>query len=162
MATRIAVISDTHLAAARELPAECAELIAGSDLVLHAGDISTAEVLAAIEAIGPPVRAVQGNVDDAALRRELPVELWVDVEGVRIAIVHDAGSAAGRLRRMRHRFPDAQAVVFGHSHMPLLEVEDGFQIFNPGSPTQRRRAPNRSMGVADARDGEIRFRHLAL
>ena len=162
MATRIAVIADTHLAAAQELPPECAELIADCDLVIHAGDIATGEVLAAIEEIGPPVRAVQGNVDDAALRRRLPLELQVDVDGARIAVLHDAGSAAGRLARLRRQYPEAQAVVFGHSHMPLHEVEGGFQIFNPGSPTQRRRAPNRTMGVAEVRGGQISFRHLAL
>ena len=162
MATRIAVISDTHLTGAQALPLACVELLSGCDLAIHAGDVSTAEALTAIESIGPPVRAVQGNVDDAALRRLLPVELQVDVDGVQVAVVHDAGDAAGRLARLRRRFPTASAVVFGHSHIPLHEAANGFQIFNPGSPTQRRRAPNTSMGIAEVSDGEIRFRHLAV
>ena len=124
--------------------------------------MSTAAALAAIEAIGPPVHAVQGNVDEEALTRTLPVELRLGVEGVQIAVLHDAGPAAGRLTRLRQRFPDTAAVVFGHSHMPLHETEEGFQIFNPGSPTQRRRAPYPSMGIAEVEGSEIRFQHLAL
>jgi predicted phosphodiesterase len=101
-------------------------------------------------------------VDEDALRRRLPEEQVVEVDGVRVGLVHDAGPARGRLRRMRRRFPDAEAVIFGHSHIPLLERDDGFQIFNPGSPTERRRAPRHTMGLAAVRDGEIRFEHLAL
>jgi predicted phosphodiesterase len=63
---------------------------------------------------------------------------------------------------MRARFPDAHAVLFGHSHLPLHEERDGFQLFNPGSPTERRRAPNRSMGIAEVRHGRIVLRHLIL
>jgi putative phosphoesterase len=162
VATRLALIADSYLSAEGEVPPACAELIADADLVLHAGDVSSAAALARIEAIGPPVSAVQGNVEDAALRRSLPVELRMRVEEVRIAIVHDAGPATGRLQRLRARFPRADLVVFGHSHMPLYEVEGAFQIFNPGSPTQRRRAPHRSAGVAEISGGEIRLEHIAL
>jgi uncharacterized protein len=105
---------------------------------------------------------VQGNVEDGELQRLLPVELRLEVEGLEVGVLHDAGPAAGRLARLRRRFPDAAAVVFGHSHMPLHETEAGFQIFNPGSPTQRRRAPQRTMGIAEVEGGEIRFQHLAL
>ena len=78
-------------------------------------------------------------------------------------MVHDAGPAAGRLARMRRRFPDAQAVVFGHSHLPLLELaEDGFAIFNPGSPTERRRAPRHTMGLARVQAGAIQFELIPL
>ena len=77
-------------------------------------------------------------------------------------MIHDAGPADGRLRRMRRRFADADAVVFGHSHIPLLETEAGFTIFNPGSPTERRRAPRHTMGVATASDGAVAFELVAL
>jgi hypothetical protein len=77
-------------------------------------------------------------------------------------MVHDAGPAAGRLERMRARFPEADAVVFGHSHVPLHEEREGFQIFNPGSPTDRRRAPRHTMGIAEVEEGEIRFRIVPL
>ena len=145
----IAVISDTHMPrGARRLPDACVERIAGADLLLHAGDFSTLDVLRELEAIGPPVVGVHGNVDSAELRRLLPEERVVDAEGARIAIVHDAGPRTGRLDRVRRRFGDrADVVVFGHSHLPLHErAPDGFQLLNPGSPTERRRAPSHTMG----------------
>jgi putative phosphoesterase len=152
----IAVISDTHMPrGGRRLPDACVERIAAADLVLHAGDVMTVEVLRELEAIGPPVAAVHGNMDSAELRRLLPAERLVEAEGARIAMVHDAGPRAGRLERMRRRFGErAGAVVFGHSHIPLHErAGDGFQLFNPGSPTERRRAPSHTMGMARV-DGE--------
>ena len=155
----IAVISDTHLPrGARRLPDACVERIAAADLLLHAGDFSTLEVLRELEAIGPPVAGVYGNVDSAELRRLLPPERVVEADGARIAVLHDAGPRAGRLERMRRRFGDrAEIVVFGHSHLPLHEqAPDGFQIFNPGSPTERRRAPAHTMGRITVRDGLAR------
>jgi uncharacterized protein len=162
VATTVAVVADTHARGALELPAACARVLAGADLILHAGDISTAETLAWLECFGPPVRAVQGNVDSPELRRLLPRSLEIEVESVQIAVVHDAGPAAGRLARLRRRFPAADAVIFGHSHMPLHEAADGLQIFNPGSPTQRRRAPWRSIGLALVEGTKIRFEHVRL
>jgi uncharacterized protein len=155
----IAVIADTHLPrGARRLPEACVERIAGSDLLLHAGDFSTLEVLRELEAIGPPVLGVHGNVDSAELRGLLPAERVVEAEGARIAMVHDSGPRAGRLARLRARFGDrADVVVFGHSHTPLLEqAEHGFQILNPGSPTERRRAPAHTMGLIHASGGSPR------
>jgi uncharacterized protein len=152
----IAVISDTHLPrGARRLPDGCVERIAAADLLLHAGDFSTLEVLRELEAIGPPVLGVHGNVDSADLRRLLPEERIVEAEGARIAMLHDAGQRTGRLERMRRRFGDrADVLVFGHSHLPLHEeAPDGFQIFNPGSPTERRRAPTHTMGLIRVADG---------
>jgi putative phosphoesterase len=125
---------------------------------MHAGDFSTAAVLDALESIGPPVAAVSGNVDEPALRARLPERRVVEIGGARIAMVHDAGPSAGRLARMRRAFPDATAVVFGHSHIPLCERDaDGFQIFNPGSPTDRRRQPHHTMGLATVSGGAIEF-----
>jgi putative phosphoesterase len=118
-------------------------------------------VLADLRELGPVV-AVHGNVDSAELRRELPESISLDLEGATLAVIHDAGPARGRLERLRARFPDADAVVFGHSHMPLHDERDGFQIFNPGSPTERRRAPTRSMGEATVTKRGIELRHLAL
>ena len=152
----IAIISDTHLPrGARRLPDACVERIEAADLLLHAGDFSTLDVLRELESIGPPVAAVHGNVDSADLRRLLPEERIVEAEGVRIAMLHDAGPRAGRLERMRRRFGGrADLVVFGHSHMPLHEQgSDGFQILNPGSPTERRRAPTHTMGLIGVENG---------
>jgi uncharacterized protein len=158
LAVVIAVISDTHLPRGRRrLPDACVERIRISDLLLHAGDIATPEVLDEIASIGPPVKAVYGNVDAPELRERLPEALSVDADGARIAMVHDAGPARGRIERMRRRFPDADAVVFGHSHISLHEDAGGFQIFNPGSPTDRRRQRHHTMGLADARGGHVAF-----
>ena len=156
----IAVISDTHLPrGARRLPDECRERIAAADLLLHAGDFVTLDVLRDLERIGPPLAAVHGNVDCAELRRLLPVERVVEAAGARIVLVHDAGPRRGRLDRMWRRFGSrADALVFGHSHQPLHETAaDGFQIFNPGSPTERRRAPAHTMGLARVEDGAPSF-----
>ena len=133
-----------------------------ADLVLHAGDFSVAPVLEDIRALGPQVAAVHGNVDSADVRRLLPERQVVDAGGVRIGLVHDAGPSSGRLRRMRLAFPECDAVVFGHSHIPLHEEDGGFQIFNPGSPTDRRRQPRHSMGAARVADGRISFEHVWL
>src|SRR3954447_3170726 len=134
----------------------------GADMIIHAGDFTTPEVLLDLEALGPPVAAVHGNVDAPELRERLPEARMVDAGGVAIAMVHDAGTARGRLRRMRLRFPDVAAVVFGHSHIPLHETADGFQIFNPGSPTDRRRQPRHTMGIARVGRGSIAFEVLEL
>ena len=161
--TRLAIISDTHLPrGSRRLPDRCVELLRGAELILHAGDISSVAALAELRAIGPPVHAVHGNVDEPALRERLPAERVVEAGGARIAMVHDAGPSRGRLERMRLRFPEADAVVFGHSHIPLHAEGDGFQIFNPGSPTDRRRQPRHTMGLAEVAGGRVRFRLLAL
>jgi putative phosphoesterase len=157
----LAVVSDTHLPrGSRVLPEECLERMRAADLILHAGDLVTPEVLADLRALGRPVAAVHGNVDDHEVRRLLPSARMVATAGARIAMVHDAGAADGRLARLRRRFPDADAVVFGHSHVPLHERDaaTGFQIFNPGSPTDRRRAPTHTMGLARiGEDGAVNF-----
>ena len=159
----LAVISDTHMPrGARRLPDACVERLRSADLILHAGDFMTVDVLEAIEALGPPVAGVVGNVDEPGLVMRLPSARVVEAEGARIAIVHDAGAAAGRLERMRRRFKDADAVVFGHSHLPLHERDGDFQIFNPGSPTERRKAPVNSMGLARAEAGRIEFELVTL
>jgi uncharacterized protein len=159
----LAIISDTHLPkGARRLPERCLGLLRDADLIVHAGDFSSAAVLAELRALGPPVVAVHGNVDCERLRRELPAQATVEAEGAEIAVVHDAGPARGRLARMRRRFPSAAAVVFGHSHAPLHEEADGFQIFNPGSPTERRRSPVHTMGLARVSEGRVEFELVAL
>jgi putative phosphoesterase len=146
----------------RAIPAACLERLRAADAILHAGDFVTAEVLDLLESLGPPVHAVHGNVDEPALRVRLPAVRIVDADGARIVMTHDGGPADGRLGRLRARFPDADAVVFGHSHLPLHEERDGFHIFNPGSPTERRRAPRHTMGTATARGGRLEFALIPL
>ncbi|MDA0184463.1 YfcE family phosphodiesterase [Solirubrobacter phytolaccae] len=157
----LAVISDTHMPrGARRLPVEH---LVGVDAILHAGDLMERSVLEELQGIGPPVHAVQGNVDDAWLRARLPLQRTLEFAGVRIGMVHDAGPTKGRLARLRRRFPDEDAVIFGHSHIPLHEVDaDGFQIFNPGSATDRRRQPVHTMGFARIEDRKLTFDLLEL
>ena len=156
----IAVISDTHLPRGRRrLPEACLERLREAELVLHAGDLTSEEFLDELEALGTPVLAIHGNVDSPALRVRLPASRVVEAQGARIAMVHDAGPAEGRLARLRRRFPGADAVVFGHSHIPLHEEDaGGFQIFNPGSPTDRRRQPHHTMGEARVEATGVSFR----
>jgi putative phosphoesterase len=159
----IAIVADTHLPRGeRRLPDRCVELLRAAELILHAGDISTVGVLDQLRALGPRVAAVHGNVDEPALREQLPAEIELDVGSARLAMTHDAGPASGRIARLRRRFPAADAVVFGHSHIPLLERDGGFQIFNPGSPTDRRRQPQHTIGLARVAGERIVFEHVAL
>jgi hypothetical protein len=162
----IAIISDTHMPKGwRRLPDGCVQRLRAADLIVHAGDLSTLEVLQELQTYGRVV-AVHGNVDDAAVRAALPTTAVVEAGGARLAVTHDAGASPGRLERMRRRFAGAgvdtgsgvDAVVFGHSHIPLHErAADGFQIFNPGSPTERRRAPHHTMGICQADGGTLTF-----
>ena len=161
----IAIISDTHLPrGSRALPEACLDRLRMADLIVHAGDFSRIEVLEELKTCGPPVIGVYGNTDDAPLRAALPESALVPVaEGRKLAVIHDSGPAQGRLRRLRTRFPGADAVVFGHSHIPLHErAPDGFQIFNPGSPTDRRRQRRHTMGVCRVRTGRLEFELIEL
>jgi putative phosphoesterase len=159
----IAIVSDTHMPKGiRRLPDACIDRLKAADLIVHAGDLSRISVLNELRSYSKVI-AVHGNVDDFQIRQALPETATFEAEGVRIAVVHDAGPAKGRLTRLKRRFPAANAVVFGHSHMPLHETStDGFQIFNPGSPTERRRAPWPSMGLAHATDGRVTFELIRL
>jgi putative phosphoesterase len=118
-------------------------------------------VLEELQELCPTIHAVHGNVDEPRLRAELPESTEVRLGGLKISVIHDAGISRGRLERLRRRFPAADAVVFGHSHLPLHERRDGFQIFNPGSPTERRRSPRASMGVLSCESGLV-FDHVWL
>jgi putative phosphoesterase len=161
---QIAIISDTHMPRGqRRLPDACIARLKAADVIVHAGDLSAISVLEELRRYGEVV-AVHGNVDDAEVRAALPATATITgAENQNIAVVHDAGPAKGRLDRLRRQFPDAHAVVFGHSHIPLHErAPDGFQIFNPGSPTDRRRQPAFTMGLAHARAGTVDFELITL
>lgn len=143
--TLVAVISDTHLPRGkRDLPEECLRRLEEADLVLHAGDFVASDVLGMLERLGP-VEAVHGNMDAEALRQQLPRDRVVEVGETRIGMVHDAGPRAGRPERLVERFPGCDAIVYGHTHMPEATRLRATWILNPGSPTERRRAPAHSM-----------------
>jgi putative phosphoesterase len=159
----IAIVADTHLPRGeRRLPDRCIAHLRSAELILHAGDVSTVSALEENSALGPPVVAVHGNVDEDALVERLPTQLELEIDQIRVAMTHDGGPARGRLARLRRRFPCADAVVFGHSHVPLLDSRDGFQIFNPGSPTDRRRQGQHTMGLARVERGALDFEHVQL
>ncbi len=130
-----------------------------ADLILHAGDLLVEDVLYELESYAP-VRAVKGNVDGWDVR--LPETLEFEVGDVVVAMIHDAGPKKGRWGRMRRRFPGARVVVFGHSHIPWLEDEEGLMILNPGSPTDRRRQPDHTFAVLRLEGGEARAEILTL
>jgi putative phosphoesterase len=151
--TRVAVISDTHLPrGSRRLPESCLAELRGADAILHAGDLATVAALDELRSLGPPVHAVHGNVDEAALQSLLPEELVVELGGVRIGMRHIAGAGEALLAR----FHGCAAVVFGHTHQPVVERRAGMWLLNPGSPTERRRALFHSMLRLELEGGEIR------
>jgi uncharacterized protein len=153
---KVAVLSDTHAPRYwKACPPEVARRLEGVDLILHAGDVCRAEVLEELAAFAP-VRAVLGNNDTPDVAAwGAPETLRVELDGLPAAMVHDAGPAAGRHRRLRGRFAGAELVVFGHSHIPLDLAADGVRIFNPGSPTDRRRQPRGTMGLLRVEDGRL-------
>ena len=150
------MLADTHAPRRwRACPPRVARELRGADIILHAGDVCTATVLAELAQYAP-VAAVLGNNDgpDVADWGATPtVEL--DLDGLRVAMLHDSGPAAGRLTRMRRAFPRAELVVFGHSHIPLDQSGSGLRIFNPGSPTDRRRQPHGTLGVLRVESSEL-------
>ena len=146
------MIADTH---SRRLPDDCVLRLCSADLVLHAGDHSTVAALEELRSLGPPVHAVYGNIDEPALREALPKELVVEVDGAQIGMTHVPGPAAGREARLAARFPACHAVVYGHTHRPQVERVAGVWILNPGSPTERRRAPERTMLELTIHDGKV-------
>ncbi len=153
---KVLVLSDTHISPSRpgrRLPDAVYGFLDEADAVLHAGDVTSPDLLAELEGFAP-VHAVLGN-NDVALR--LPERLEVELAGVRVAMVHDSGPSSGRTGRLRRWFPDADVVVFGHSHLPWHEIDPGGQLhLNPGSPTERRMAPTKTVAWLDLEDGEVR------
>jgi putative phosphoesterase len=150
------VLSDTHLrdSGTRRLPEEVRAALREADVVLHCGDVVEQALLEEL-ASHAPVHAVLGN-NDVTLRGVLPERLLVELDGVRVGMVHDSGPTKGRPARMRRAFPDCDVVVFGHSHAPVDELGvDEQRLFNPGSPTQRRRQPHPSFGVLDLDGGHV-------
>jgi putative phosphoesterase len=152
----VAVLSDTHAPRFwKSMPAAVAAQLEDADVILHAGDVCTPGVLDELAAFAP-VHVVLGNNDGpdvAAWGASETLEL--DLDGLRVAMIHDSGNKIGRIARMRQRFPDADLVVFGHSHIPLDETEGDLRVFNPGSPTDKRRQPHGTVGKLLIEDGVL-------
>ncbi len=153
---RVVVLADTHAPRRwRACPPQVAAQLRGADLILHAGDVCTASVLTELAGYAPVV-AVLGNNDQPDVSAWGAAETAeFDLGGLSVAMVHDSGATAGRMMRLRRRFPSADLVVFGHSHIPLDESGPGLRIFNPGSPTDRRRQPHGTVGVLHVDSGRL-------
>ncbi len=158
---RVVVLADTHAPRFwKSCPPPVAAWLRTADLILHAGDVCTANVLVELSCYAP-VRAVLGNNDGADVADwGAPPTLEFDIDGLPVAMIHDSGQASGRLRRMHAMFPAAELVVFGHSHIPLDASDTRVRIFNPGSPTDKRRRPRRTLGVLDVADGRLIEAHI--
>ena len=153
---RVAVLADTHAPRRwKSCPPAVAAHLRAVDLILHAGDVCTAAVLDELAAYAP-VHAVRGNNDGPDVPAwGAPDTLDLDLGGLTVAMIHDSGPATGRPARLRRRFPAADLVIFGHSHIPLDHTEHGQRIFNPGSPTDRRRQPRGTLGLLDVAEGRL-------
>ncbi|CAN5598639.1 metallophosphoesterase [soil metagenome] len=154
------VLADTHIPRrAKALPENLMPHLEEANLVLHAGDLMDPKLLDTLTAYAP-VKAVRGNLDPPEAR--LPETLEFEFGGANVAMIHDSGPKKGRRNRMRRRFPEARGVVFGHSHIPWLEDEDGLLLLNPGSPTDKRRQPDFTFATLQVEDGEVRAEIVVL
>lgn len=152
----VVVLADTHAPRRwRGVPPRVAAHLSGADLILHAGDVCTADVLNELSGYAP-VHAVRGNNDGPDIADwGAPDRLLIDLDGLSVGMIHDSGAATGRLSRMRRAFPDCELVVFGHSHIPMDVADQGLRLFNPGSPTDRRRQPHGTIGLLEIRRGKV-------
>jgi putative phosphoesterase len=153
---RVVVLADTHAPRRwRVCPPRVAGHLRGADLILHAGDVCTASVLTELAQYAPVI-TVRGNNDGPDVAEwGAPETVELDLDGLSVAMVHDSGPASGRMVRMRLAFPAAALVVFGHSHIPLDQSAGDLRIFNPGSPTDRRRQPHGTLGLLRIDSGRL-------
>ncbi|MCW2633631.1 MAG: calcineurin-like phosphoesterase [Pseudonocardia sp.] len=154
----VLLIADTHVPKrARDLPPELWEVAERADVVLHAGDWVSVELLDAVERRTQRLIGVYGNNDGPALRARLPEIARTELGGLRFAVIHETGPAAGREQRCARQFPDVDVLVFGHSHIPWdTTTHTGLRLLNPGSPTDRRRQPQCTWMTAEVAGGELR------
>jgi uncharacterized protein len=154
----LVLTSDTHVPhRSRDLPDVLWAAVEAADLVVHAGDWVDVALLDELERRSRRLLAVHGNNDHGALRERLPEVARAEVEGIRFAVVHETGDRKGREERCAARFPDADVLVFGHSHIPWdTTAANGLRLLNPGSPTDRRRQPHGTFVTAVADDGALR------
>jgi len=147
---KIAVISDTHLRGTK-FPEHIAELLTGSDMIIHAGDILELPIIDELRSIARVV-AVRGNMDSAEVRRELPSRQVIELAGFKIGVTHGQGAPSGIVERVRTEFGDVDCIIFGHTHQPLVLEKEGILFFNPGSPTDRIFAKRNTIGFLHVGD----------
>ncbi|MCF6378841.1 metallophosphoesterase [Nocardioides KLBMP 9356] len=158
MATRLLLLADTHVPKrARDLPADVWRAVAEADVVVHAGDWVDVRLLDELEARSRRLVACHGNNDHGELRERLPEVARVEIEGLRLAVVHETGPSTGRDERMSAAYDDVDVLVFGHSHIPWdTTTASGLRLLNPGSPTDRRRQPHCTYMTAVVDAGKLR------
>ncbi|MGZ4697452.1 MAG: metallophosphoesterase family protein [Oryzihumus sp.] len=154
---RLLALADTHVPRrARDLPAQVWAAVDAADVVVHAGDWVDAALLDRLLARSRRLIGVWGNNDGPDLRSRLPEVARAELEGLRLAVVHETGAAAGRERRCADLYPDVDVLVFGHSHIPWdSTAPTGLRLLNPGSPTDRRRQPRCTYLTATVADGAL-------
>jgi putative phosphoesterase len=157
MPLSLTILADTHLPKrAKILPAEVWAAVESSDVVVHAGDWTEAPLLDELEVRARRLIACYGNNDGPDLRRRLPLVATAELDGVRLAVVHEAGQKQGREGRMAALYPDVDVLVFGHSHIPWdTRAPSGLRLLNPGSPTDRRRQPSCTFMTAVLEAGDL-------
>jgi putative phosphoesterase len=150
-------MADTHVPQrARDLPEQLWRAVAEADVVVHAGDWVCVQLLDMLLTRANRLIAVVGNNDGPSLAARLPDIATAELNGVRLAVVHETGPARGREERCAARFPDTDVLVFGHSHIPWDTVAPtGLRLLNPGSPTDRRRQPTCSWMTTEIDDGRL-------
>jgi putative phosphoesterase len=155
--TRLLLLADTHVPArAKDLPERVWSAVADADVVVHAGDWVSVELLDRLEGRSRRLVAVHGNNDGPEIRARLPEVARAEIDGVRLAVVHETGPAQGRELRCAAAYPDVDVLVFGHSHIPWDTTADGgLRLLNPGSPTDRRRQPHCTYLTARVADGAL-------
>ena len=158
MPVSLVLTSDTHVPhRSRDLPSALWAAIDAADVVVHAGDWVDVALLDELERRSRRLLAVHGNNDHGPLRERLPEVARAEIAGLRFAVVHETGDRKGREERCAARFPDADVLVFGHSHIPWdTTARTGLRLLNPGSPTDRRRQPHGTFVTAVADDGVLR------
>ncbi|MER7684760.1 metallophosphoesterase [Streptomyces sp. NPDC097610] len=154
---RLLLMSDTHLPKrAQALPPQLMAELPHADVVVHAGDWVDTATLDLLEERARRLVGVYGNNDGPALRARLPEVARVDLDGLRLGVVHETGAAQGRERRCAERYPDLDVLVFGHSHIPWdTTTGTGLRLLNPGSPTDRRRQPHHTYMTATVAEGQL-------
>jgi len=162
---RVLLIADTHLPRrAKQLPAQVWSQVEAADVVVHAGDWVHVDLLDELEQRAQRVIGVWGNNDGAQLRARLPEVAHVELAGVQMSVVHETGSAGGRETRCAAAYPEADLLVFGHSHIPWDTVAPGgLRLLNPGSPTDRRRQPHctyMTLTLHEGTIGDVRLHRL--
>lgn len=152
---KIGVISDTHIPErAKDIPAKILEGLKGVDMILHAGDLANLSVIDRLKKVCKDVRSVQGNMDPQEVKDKLPQKLIIPVGKFKIALMHGYGSPAGLPELLTKVFKDdfVDAIVFGHSHIPMNEVREKILFFNPGSATDKIFSSYNSYGILEVNE----------